>query len=71
LFGVDFLDGEEEDCETLLRHALHLARDRRVLQAPVAKWGDQVAPALPLFRGLGFQAWNGFDEDIFVYERTL
>jgi len=68
---VDFLDGQEEDCDTLLRHALHLARDRRVLQAPVAKWGDQVAPALPLFRGLGFQAWNGFDEDIFVYERTL
>jgi hypothetical protein len=30
-----------------------------------------VAPALPRFRRLGFLAWNGFDEDIFVYERTL
>jgi hypothetical protein len=55
----------------LLRHALHLARDRRALQASVAKWGDQVAPALALFRRLGFEAWNGFAEDIFVYERTL
>ena len=70
-FGVDFLDGEEEACDVLLRHVLHLARDRRALQASVPKWGDQVAPALALFRRLGFQAWNDFAEDIFVYERTL
>ena len=70
-FGIDFLDGDEEACEVLLRHALGLARERRVVQAPVPKFADLVAPALALFRRLGFEAWNGFDEDIFVYERSL
>jgi hypothetical protein len=55
----------------LLRHALYLARERSVVQTPVPKFAGQVAPALALFRRLGFEAWNGFDEDIFVYEHKL
>jgi ribosomal protein S18 acetylase RimI-like enzyme len=70
-FCVDFLDGDEAGCELLLRHALHLARSRRMLQAPVPKWAGQAAPALALFRRLGFAAWNDFEVDVFVYEREL
>jgi GNAT superfamily N-acetyltransferase len=68
-FGVDFLDGNAEDCEILLRHALHLASQSRMVEASVPKWGDQAAPALPLFRRLGFHAWYDYNEDMFVYER--
>ncbi len=70
-FGVDFLDGDEEECETLLRHTLHIAREWSAMAARVPKLGDQVAPALPLFRQLGFEARNGFEADIFVYEHAL
>jgi GNAT superfamily N-acetyltransferase len=71
VFNIDFLDGDEAECEVLLRHALNLAQGRRVVQAPVPQFAGQAAPTLPLFRRLGFEAWNDFKEDIFVYERRL
>jgi hypothetical protein len=70
-FGIDFLEGTEEDMEILLRHALALSEDRRVVEAEVPRAGELAAPALAVFRKLGFPAWYGYEEDMFVLERTL
>jgi hypothetical protein len=68
-YTIDFIDGAPEAIEELLVHALHLARDQRVVELMTPKWGTKEAPALPILCKLGFESWNGFEADAFVYER--
>ncbi len=68
-YTIDFIDGTPEAIEELLVHALHLARDQRVVELMAPKWKTKEAPALPILRKLGFESWNDFEADVFVYER--
>jgi hypothetical protein len=67
-YTIDFVDGAPEAIEELLVHALYLARDQRVVELMAPKWEEE-APALPILRKLGFESWNDFEADAFVYER--
>ena len=68
-YTIDFIDGAPEAIEELLVHALHLAQDYRVVELMAPKWKTKEAPALPILRKLGFESWNDFEADAFVYER--
>jgi hypothetical protein len=68
-YTIDFIDGAPEAIEELLVHALHLAQDYRVVELMAPKWKTKEAPALPILRKLGFESWNNFLPDVFVYER--
>ncbi len=70
-FSIDYVDGPAQHIETLVRHALYLARERQMVLAIVPRWGDESARALDVLRGLGFEAPHGFQEDMFVYEREI
>ncbi len=70
-FTIDFLDGDPTDMAALIRHALHLAHDSATVEAMVPKWGESRAAALDVLKNLGFQAWNAWEEDLFVYEQNL
>ena len=68
-YTIDFIDGAPKAIEELLIHTLDLARDQRVVELMAPKWGTEEAPALPILRKLGFESWNDFEADVFVYER--
>jgi RimJ/RimL family protein N-acetyltransferase len=70
-YTIDFIDGEPEAIEELLVHALHLARDYRVVELMAPKSEGKESPALPILHKLGFESWNDFQADVFVYERAL
>ena len=67
-YTIDFIDGAPGAIEELLVHALYIARDQRVVELMAPKWEEE-APALPVLRKLGFESWNDFEADVFVYER--
>ncbi len=69
--SVDFLEGEPEAMFELARHALYLAGAARYVGAMVPCQGETVAPALSVLREVGFAAWNEWQADVFVYERSL
>jgi GNAT superfamily N-acetyltransferase len=70
-FTIDFLDGDPTDMAVLIRHALHLAHDSATVETMVPKWGEGQVAALDVLKNLGFQAWNAWEEDLFVYEQNL
>lgn len=69
--SIDFLDGEVEAMRVLARHALGPDGGAGPAEAMVPAAGDQAAPALDVLRDLGFNAWNDYREDVFVYERAM
>ncbi|MBU0490570.1 MAG: GNAT family N-acetyltransferase [Chloroflexi bacterium] len=68
---INYVDGPAQHVETLIRHALYLALDRRVVDTMVPRWGDETGPALAVFQRLGFTAWYEFQADVFVYEQEI
>ncbi len=69
-FTIDFVDGRVGTVEELLRHAIHLAAEYRVVEMMVPKDEAAQAPAIPILERMGFAAWNEFIPDVFLYERT-
>jgi len=69
-FTIDFIDGRTDATTELLRHALHLAAEHRVVEMMVPKNEAAQAPVLRILQQMGFAAWNDFEPDVFVYERT-
>ncbi len=68
-FTIDFLDGEPEAVETLLRHALALAHGARSIEVMIPHATPEPLPALPLLTRLGFELWYGGAPDTFIYEQ--
>jgi len=69
-FTIDFVDGEPEAVEVLLRHALALAQSARSVEMMLPYAGTQPVVALPLITQLGFEMWQSGEPDVFVYEKT-
>lgn len=70
-FTIDFVDGDPDAVETLVRHALALAQDARSVEVMLPQTLTESAAALPVLQRLGFAGWNDYAPDVFVYERTL
>jgi len=68
---LNFLDGAAGAVEELTYHVLHLAREARVVEVMVPKNSSREAPCLSVFKHIGFEAWNGFVPDVFVYEMAI
>ena len=69
-FTIDFVDGRVDTVEELLRHAIHMAAEYRVVKMMVPKDEAAQAPVISTLERVGFAAWNEFTPDVFVYERT-
>lgn len=69
-FTIDFVDGEPEAVETLVRHALALAHAARSVEAMLPRNETQSVAALRVMEQLGFASWNGYAPDVFVYEKS-
>jgi len=68
-FTIDFIDGRPDAIEELLRHAIHMAAEHRAVEMMIPKDEAAQAPVLPVLEHMGFEAWNHFAPDVFVYER--
>ncbi len=70
-FQLNFIDGVPAAVDELTRHVLHLARDVDTIEVMVPKDSEREAVCLSIFKQIGFQAWNGFLPDVFVYEMVV
>jgi len=70
-FSIDFLAGEPAAVVRLVRHALNLAQDAKYVESMIPSWQGRTTVARDVFRELGFEAWNEWLEDVFVYELDL
>ena len=66
---IAFIDGQPDAVEELLRHGIHLAAEHRAIEMMIPKDKAAQAPVLPILKHMGFEAWNDFAPDVFVYER--
>jgi len=67
---IDFIDGQPDAVEELLRHSIHLAAEHRTVEMMIPKNEAAQAPVFPILERMGFAAWNKFAADVFVYERA-
>lgn len=70
-FTIDFVDGAPEAVEILIRHALSLAQNARSVEVMAPHTETAAVVALPIFQRLGFESWNAYAPDVFVYERGI
>jgi len=69
-FTIDFVDGEPEAVETLVCHAIALARGARTVEVMLPYAAAQPVAGLPIITRLGFERWTQGEPDVFVYEST-
>ncbi len=67
--SIDFLEGPDELCAELVRHALTLLTTEHYLEAMVPCREGQALSTLAVLRGQGLEPWNGGREDVLVFER--
>lgn len=67
---IDFVDGEPEAVEILLRHALALARRSRTVEVMMPYTAPQPLAALSILTRFGFELEHRGEADVFVYEKT-
>ncbi|MEA3239818.1 MAG: GNAT family N-acetyltransferase, partial [Candidatus Bipolaricaulota bacterium] len=67
-FTIDYIDGQPDAVEELLRHGIHLAAEHRAVEMMIPKDEAAEAPVLPILKYMRFKAWNDFSPDVFVYE---